>query len=172
MGMKDRNTDIRKRLVKARAAMVMTQPFFASLALRLELKEDPDCATAWTDGKVFAYNPDYIRILPDDKLVGLSAHTVMHPACQHHKRRKGRDPSLWNKACDYAINPILIEAGLALPDGFLYEKNLRGGLQMPSTIFFRTVTLTLKKERGDSKSQIPQTKRQLTLRERPMLNWL
>ena len=106
--------------------MVLEHPFFASLALRLELKEDSSCHTAYTDGRVFGYNPDYIKILPHDKLVGLTAHTVMHPACSHHKRRNNRDPKAWNRACDYVINPILLEAGLTLPDGFLFDEAYAG----------------------------------------------
>jgi len=106
--------------------MVLNHPFFASLAMRLTLKEDRTCRTAWTDGKTFGYNPDYINILPQDKLVGLSAHTVMHPACNHHLRRKDKDPEAWNKACDYVINPILLDAGLVLPDGFLWDDTYIG----------------------------------------------
>ncbi|WDP92752.1 MAG: hypothetical protein HUN04_24735 [Desulfobacter sp.] len=111
----------RGKLLRARAAMVLDHPFFASLALRLDLKEDRRCATTWTDGRTFGYNPNYINILPREKLVGLTAHTVMHPACGHHQRRGERNPDLWNRACDYAINPILLEAGLTLPDGFLND---------------------------------------------------
>jgi len=111
----------KKRVLRARADMVLNHPFFASLAMRLTLKEDRTCRTAWTDGKIFGYNPDYINILPREKLVGLSAHTVMHPACNHHLRRKDKDPETWNQACDYAINPILLDAGLVLPDGFLWD---------------------------------------------------
>ncbi|WP_051957961.1 vWA domain-containing protein [Desulfobacter vibrioformis] len=114
------------RLLKARADMVLNHPFFASLAMRLTLKEDRTCRTAWTDGKTFGYNPDYINILPRDKLVGLSAHTVMHPACNHHLRRKDKEPEAWNKACDYVINPILLDAGLVLPDGFLWDDTYIG----------------------------------------------
>ncbi|MCG8553024.1 MAG: hypothetical protein MI799_21660, partial [Desulfobacterales bacterium] len=116
----------KNRLLKARADMVLNHPFFASLAMRLTLKEDRTCRTAWTDGKVFGYNPDYINILPREKLVGLSAHTVMHPACNHHLRRKDKDPKTWNKACDYVINPILLDAGLVLPDGFLWDDTYIG----------------------------------------------
>lgn len=116
----------KNRLLKARADMVLNHPFFASLAMRLTLKEDRRCRTAWTDGKVFGYNPDYINILPREKLVGLSAHTVMHPACNHHLRRKDKDPKTWNKACDYVINPILLDAGLVLPDGFLWDDTYIG----------------------------------------------
>lgn len=104
----------------------MEHPFFASLALRLQVKEDPGCHTAWTDGNVFAYNPRYINILSPEKLMGLAAHTVMHPACSHHKRRNNRDAKIWNQACDYVINPILIDAGLVLPDGFLFDEDYCG----------------------------------------------
>jgi len=104
----------------------MEHPFFASLALRLTVKEDSSCHTAWTDGNVFAYNPEYINILSPEKLMGLAAHTVMHPACSHHKRRNNRDAKIWNQACDYVINPILLDAGLVLPEGFLFDDNYCG----------------------------------------------
>lgn len=116
----------RKKLLKARTTMVLEHPFFASLALRLDLKADFDCHTAYTDGRVFGYNPNYIKILSHEKLVGLAAHTVMHLACGHHKRLTGRDPDVWNRACDYVINPILLDAGLVLPDGFLWDAAYAG----------------------------------------------
>ena len=122
--MKDRKAY--NRILKARTSLVVNHPFFASLALRLEVKEDFSCRTAWTDGKVFAYNPYYVNMLSPDKLEGLAAHTVMHPACNHHKRRKNRDHETWNRACDYAINWILLDAGITLPDGFLYLEDYRG----------------------------------------------
>jgi predicted metal-dependent peptidase len=50
----------------------------------------------------------------------------MHPALQHHVRRSGRDPRRWNEACDYAINPLLLDAGLSLPDGVLVDHRFRG----------------------------------------------
>ncbi len=120
--LKVKDQKARMRLLKARADMVLHHPFFASLAMRLTLREDRTCRTAWSDGKTFGYNPDYINILPREKLLGLSAHTVMHPACGHHLRRENRDPHTWNKACDYAINPILLDAGLVLPDGYLWDE--------------------------------------------------
>lgn len=101
--------------------MIINHPFFASLALRLKVKEDVTCETAWTDGRVFAYNPLYVNILSPEKAEGLAAHTVMHPACGHHKRRENRDPDTWNRACDYAVNGILLDAGITLPDGFLFN---------------------------------------------------
>lgn len=110
---------IRRKLLKARTALVLDHPFFGSLCLRMTPEEDSTCRTAWTDGRTLAYNPAYVDSLEPDALCGLLAHTVMHPACQHHTRRKGRDHDLWNMACDHAINWLLLDAGLNLPVGYL-----------------------------------------------------
>ncbi|GAB7081089.1 vWA domain-containing protein [Megalodesulfovibrio paquesii] len=107
------------KMRKARSELVLEHPFFATLALRLELREDATCRTAWSDGRVLAYNPHYIEALPLEKVKGLQCHEVLHLACCHHTRRGGRDKTLWNKACDLAINHILLDAGIELPTGFL-----------------------------------------------------
>ncbi len=113
-------------MVRARARLVLDHPFFGHLALRMKLVEDHNCDTAWSDGKVIAYNPHYAQVLPGEKCKGLLGHLVMHPACRHHLRRNGRDPKQWNMACDYAINWILLNAGLTLPDGYLDDPQLHG----------------------------------------------
>jgi len=118
--------DAYTRMLRARTGLVLRHPFFASLALRLRMREDPTCRTAWTDGRVLAYNPMYVSVLSPEKLEGLTAHLVMHPACGHHRRRQGRDPRTWNRACDYVINWILLDAGLTLPDGHLFLERHRG----------------------------------------------
>ena len=109
----------RRKIVRARTNLLLTQPFFGSLCLRMDPREDRRCATAWTDGRTLAYNPHYVAGLRDEQVEGLMAHTVMHPACQHHTRRNGRDSGLWNIACDHAINWILLDAGIELPPKYL-----------------------------------------------------
>jgi predicted metal-dependent peptidase len=79
-----------------------------------------------TDGVSIYYNPDFVETLNAATLAGTLAHEVMHPALHHHVRRSGRDPKLWNQACDYAINPLLVDAGLSLPDGVLIDDRFRG----------------------------------------------
>ena len=117
---------IRRKIVRARTGLLLEHPFFGSLCLRMEPREDPGCATAWTDGRTLAYNPGYVAGLRDEQVRGLMAHTVMHPACQHHTRRRGRDHDLWNMACDHAINWILLEAGIALPPKYLDDPAFHG----------------------------------------------
>ncbi|MFW5487314.1 MAG: DUF2201 family putative metallopeptidase [Desulfovibrio sp.] len=116
----------RDKMVRARSELVLEHPFFATLALKLGLKEDCSCASAWTDGTALAFNPEYVRHMPLEKVVGMQAHEVMHLVCHHHLRRKGRDVGLWNKACDYAINSILLQAGLSLPTGYLDDPAYHG----------------------------------------------
>lgn len=113
------NEAAHRKMQRARSELVLDHPFFAHLALRLEMREDPTCRTAWSDGRVLAYNPLYVESLPLGKLKGMQCHEVLHLVCNHHTRRNGRDERLWNMACDYAINPVLLEAGIELPSGYL-----------------------------------------------------
>jgi hypothetical protein len=45
----------------------------------------------------------------------------MHVALAHHCRRGERDAQLWNQATDYAVNPILINNGISLPNDALID---------------------------------------------------
>lgn len=141
------------RITRARTALVLAHPFFATLVLRLTLREDAGCDTAWTDGQVLAYNPDYVTQLPMDELTGLCAHIVMHPVCGHHLHRHGRDSFLWNRACDYAINWILLDSGITLPRGYLHDERYRN--KNADQIY----TLLLKKQLREEKqtADSPQT---------------
>lgn len=109
-----------EKLTKARAGLVLDQPFFGSLALRLQYKaEDCRCETAWTNGVELGFNPGFVDSLTLEQTKGLLAHEVLHIACAHHARRGNRDPKRWNEASDYAINDILKQSGFALPENGL-----------------------------------------------------
>ncbi len=103
----------------ARAGLVLDQPFFGALVLRLELREDPSCETIWTDGKTLGFNAEFVDGLNLFELKGVLAHEVLHIACGHNVRRQNRDPKRWNKAGDYAINDILLASGFTLPNPHL-----------------------------------------------------
>lgn len=115
-----------RKIARARAGLICDQPFFGTLALRLTLKEDPSCDTAWTDGVALGYNPDYITSLPMGQVTGLVAHEVMHLALCHHTRQGKRDAHMWNVAADYAINQMLMDSGFEMPDNLLQSDAYRG----------------------------------------------
>ncbi len=111
---------------RVRARLVTDHPFFGDLALRLILKEDKTCHDMWTDGRVLAFNPLFVTCIQEDKLVGAQAHEVLHLVFGHHLRRRNREKTLWNRACDLAVNSILVDSGFHLPDGFLYNADYAG----------------------------------------------
>ncbi len=111
------------KLAKAIARTVLDHPFFATLLLRMRLREDKEIKTACTDGKQIRYNPDFINGLQIDQIVFVLAHLVMHVAHFHPLRRSARNLGRFNKAGDYAINGILKEAGLSMLPKALYHKD-------------------------------------------------
>ena len=113
------------RIQKARTALLLDHPFFGALLFRLKGVECQSITTMATDGVSLFYNPTFVDTLNAATLAGVLAHEVMHPALHHHVRRSGRDPRKWNEACDYAINPLLVEQGLSLPEGVLLEARFR-----------------------------------------------
>ena len=115
-----------EKMARARAELVMDHPFFGSLALRMRLVPDPACAGMWTDGRTLGYRPALVDALGVNTAVGLLAHEMLHVVCAHHLRRRGRDETLWNRACDYAVNAILHEAGFALPANALLDPGYAG----------------------------------------------
>jgi predicted metal-dependent peptidase len=114
------------RIQRARTTLLLDHPFFGSLLFRLRGRENRSIPTMATDGVSLYYNPEFVDTLNSATLAGVLAHEVMHPALHHHVRRSGRDPRRWNEACDYAINPLLLDAGLSLPDDILVDHRFRG----------------------------------------------
>ena len=107
------------KITKARTALILDQPFFGSLALRLNLVEDNKRKTTSINGESLFYNAAYVEKLSIRQMTGLLAHEVMHAALGHCWRIGSRDLRKWNIASDYAINQNLIDTGFALPDGAL-----------------------------------------------------
>lgn len=139
-------TTIERRLQKARTTLLLDHPFFGSLLFRLKGRESRSIKTMATDGISLFYNPDFVDTLNAATLCGVLAHEVLHPGLQHHVRRSGRDPKGWNEACDYAINPILLDAGLRLPEGVLVDDRFR---EMSAEQIYNQLQTEAEQEPGD-----------------------
>lgn len=109
--------DVAKRFTKARSLLLLDQPFFGTLATKLENLIDPAVETTTVDGFVMRWNPDYLAERTDPEIRAIMAHNVLHCANGHPWRRDARDPESWDRACDQTINGILTEAGFSLPEG-------------------------------------------------------
>jgi predicted metal-dependent peptidase len=111
-------------MIKARSKLLMDQPFFGALALKLKLVPVLDPAvvdTAAVDGRNMFYHPPFVNGLQKAALEGLVAHEVMHCVFNHMSRRAHRDNQTWNIACDYTINSHLLDNGFVLPDGGIID---------------------------------------------------
>ena len=114
-------------LTIARIALLLKQPFFGTLAMRLRLIEVDEktaekMATAAVDGRRMWYNPKFIESLDKDENMFLVGHEVLHCVFNHLCRRFDRDPKLYNMAADYVINATLVEAGFKMPKIGLYDE--------------------------------------------------
>jgi predicted metal-dependent peptidase len=114
-----------QKILKAKVGLVLEQPFFATLLLRTPVVEDTTVETACTNGKRISYNPTFIDGLTLDQCKGCLAHEVLHGALLHHTRRNNRDLKKWNVACDYAINPMVLDASMQLPEGSLVDDSFK-----------------------------------------------
>lgn len=116
---------VEDKLVQARVSLLIHQPFFGNMATRLILiRAEEWCDTAATDGRNFYYNPAFIESLTSRQLEFLFGHEVLHNCFEHLGRKEVRNHMLWNIACDYVVNQILIDnnIGKIIPDCLLDEK--------------------------------------------------
>jgi predicted metal-dependent peptidase len=123
---------------RARSWFIASYPLLAALAAAFEIVEDAaicelyDIRLAAVDAAQrrvyinpkFPWTPDGMRFV--------MAHELLHVGLSHAARRQGRDPYLWNVACDYVINGWLVETGVGhLPsDDLLLDAEL--GLEKDS----------------------------------------
>ncbi len=131
---------------RAQRWFISNFPLLGALAASFTLVEDATvCKAMQIHTAAVSSELKEIYINP---LAGLSAaeyrfvlaHEILHVGLRHDVRQQGRDPYLWNVACDYVINHWLIEMRLGqIPEfGLLYDPAL-GGLSAEA-IYERIVT--------------------------------
>jgi predicted metal-dependent peptidase len=131
---------------RARVWFMSSYPLLGSLATAFTIVEDP-VLCARLDISVAAVNAErgelYINPgagLDEEECRFVMAHELMHVALRHQARRQGRDPDLWNAACDYVINGWLVEMSVGqMPRmGVLHDEQLAG--QSAESIYDMMVT--------------------------------
>ncbi len=143
---------------KARTRMLMRYPFFGTLALFLQPREDPSTSTMRTEGFDLLYHNDFIQGLAStggtSMLMGALIHEVMHAALQHIWRQGTRDKDTWDMACDYVVNLIVKEQGLPLPPGVFLSDRFKG---MSADAVYNILIQELPPETKDDAGDVNQT---------------
>jgi len=139
-------TAIRTPAQRAREWFISSYPLLGALAAAFRIVEDAQICQR--EGiSVAAVDPRSREIFLNP-LAGLDAqecrfvmaHELLHVGLRHDARCQGRDPYLWNVACDYVVNGWLVEMNVgALPQiGGLYDATLKG--ESAEAIYDRIVT--------------------------------
>lgn len=119
--------DTLKRIEENGKLILHNQLVFGQHWLSLSKRIDNDnCDTAMTDGKEIVYNESFADSLGWRQLHTLSLHEVLHVAFADHLRIGKRDPQLWNCACDYVNNLLLLKMGCEPIDDWLCTPDYAG----------------------------------------------
>jgi len=95
-------------IIKARASLILDQPFFASILLAMPISESTEISTFATDGESIIYNKAWAEKLTLNETIFVLAHETMHCIMDHMGRRGAREHNRFNQAADYVINQLLV----------------------------------------------------------------
>lgn len=133
-------------LARARSWFLSHYPLLGSLAAAFTILENAEIcqrmdiriAAVDAEAREIYFNPQ--AGLDEAEMRYVMAHELLHVGLRHQARRQGRDPYLWNVACDYVINGWLTEMGVGTAPklGQLYDPELAG--LSAESIYDRIVT--------------------------------
>lgn len=120
---------------QCRSWFISNYPLLAALASSFKVIEDVSVcerlhvrvAAVQSEIQEIYVNPK--ALLRGEEMRFVMAHEILHVGLRHEMRRQGRDPWLWNVACDFVINAWLIEMGVGrAPEaiGYLHDPELQG----------------------------------------------
>lgn len=116
---------IARKLAAARARLVLERPFVGALVLHLDLVPEARMRTIGTDARAIYFNPAFVDSLSIDETQFVLAHEALHCALGHFHRGRHRVRARWDRACDYAVNQLLVDDGMTAPPGALLDPAFR-----------------------------------------------
>ncbi len=120
------------RALRAKRKLMDHYPLLGALAASFDIEEDIRLCNQY-EIRVAAIDVGARRIwmnpaagLSESECLFVFAHELLHAGLNHASRRRGRDPLLWNIACDFVINGWLLEMriGTAPNMGLLHDAAL------------------------------------------------
>ncbi len=105
-----------------KAKLLLDYPFFGTIASGMESVVNDNIESFATREGRFEYREGYMESLSESERIFALCNSALHEALAHTKRRGNRSPWLWNMACDYAINSLLIDNGFTPPPAIMYDQ--------------------------------------------------
>lgn len=123
----------KEKYLEARDSFLSSFPLLGAAAAAFRIVDEPEtvhrmnipvAAVSPQMGELYI-NPRCHLELGEWKFV--LAHEFLHAALRHDVRCEGRDPELWNVACDYVVNGWLLEMNVGTPpESALIDDAFRG----------------------------------------------
>lgn len=150
--------DLPRKIARSKVRLMLDKlskgwGFYASILYQMPMVVKNDIDTMATDGTSIFYNEEFTDALTEPQLDGVKVHEALHRVLKHHLRMGKRDHQLWNIACDYAINPIILASDLVLPDGALVDARFK---DMSAEKIYDILQSESKDEPQDGKGGQPQ----------------
>lgn len=136
----------RERITKARIQLTRRYPFFGYLSLYLTPKETTEIETMGVDidGNLY-YNPEFVKKLNDNELLGTICHEILHVVFQHPIRGAKRHREIYNISADAVVNSNLIKQNLVLPKGAIVPDYYTDKINLVFITDKGTITITIDK---------------------------
>lgn len=96
------------KITNVRVGVLKEHPFFGRLLLRLRFGL-ADCGTAFTDMRRIVFDKVFAERLSAAELQFVLIHEVLHCVLKHCTRSKGKNPYVYNVACDIVVNSTILE---------------------------------------------------------------
>jgi hypothetical protein len=120
--------EVTEKIKKNSVWVQIRQGFFGRLLSHLNVygSSELDPPTMCTDGESIVFHPDFVKGQSNESIRFVIMHEILHCLNNHHERMGNRDPYLWNVACDYAINPLLLNDSDQPLEGLDFPKDEKG----------------------------------------------
>ena len=96
-----------QKFAKVMLLLKQLRPFYSSVYEVMDKECRDDIPTMGVTADKFLYNQKFAEDLPFDEFVFVVLHEIAHISLMHPTRINGRDPELWNIACDLYVNKLL-----------------------------------------------------------------
>lgn len=143
---------------KAQRWFINHYPLLSTLASQFDIVEDIkicqrnsiEIAAVSAIEKTIFINP--LAGLNEQGMRFTIAHEILHIALNHIGRRQGRDPLIWNLACDFVINHWLVTMNVGIPPNNIYMDKSLANKSADEIYFLIKQDIKLKKKLGTLKN--------------------
>ena len=135
MAIESNSLTVEQKFAKTMLELRILRPFYSAVYEVMEKIESKSCETVGVTTDKMIYNYEFIDKCRFDEMVFIMLHEIAHVALMHVARREGRDPLLWNIACDFYVNAVLAkEFNIKFPNDSI---NINGiNIRMPASALY------------------------------------